>query len=236
MKVVLSSIPSPREIWAKHELLVLEVFMLALGMLREKTDLPIEELAISEALALKTRQANFTLNPKGRGLPFPPDWEKPKQPASETDLGQSKKAKRPDFNCQFCNHTAQSYKDAYADYHIECKRLGKPSSSGWNFSKNYVTEGIQRFISPTHRYGEGVFSGAMIGYVQNMNVKSILDDINNHIPNSPPQIPPLRFLEDEFGREGIVKTSQHLIRIHVLPSPFALRHIWVDLRQQLNEL
>lgn len=232
----LLGIPSPQEMWAKHELLVLEVFTHALEMLREKTDLPIEELAISETLALKTRQANFALNQKGRGLPFPPDWEKPRQPAYETALGQSKKAKRPDFSCPFQNHSAQSYTNAYIDYHIECKRLGKTLSSGWNFNKNYMTEGVHRFVSPIHRYGEGAFSGAMIGYVQNTSLRSILDEVNHLIPNSPVKVPLLGFLEDEFGREGIIKTSQQLIRTQVLPSPFELRHIWVDLRQQLNEL
>jgi len=206
--------------------------MLAFGMLREKTDLPVEELAISEALALKTRQANFTLNPKGRGLPFPPDWEKPKQPASETDLGQSKKAKRPDFSCPFRNNTAQSAKDAYLDYHIESKRLGKPSSSGWNFNKKYVTDGIHRFLSFEHRYGEGTYSGAMIGYVQNMSLKSILEEVNSHILHSSHQKTPLiNFLNDDFDNEGVVNTSQQLFRTYVLPSPFALRHLWVDLRQ-----
>lgn len=231
MKVALMSIPSSQDLWAKHEQLVLEVFMLALNMLREKMDLPVEELAISEVLALKTRQANFFLNQKGRGLPFPPDWEKPKPPASETDLGQIKKAKRPDFSCPFRNHSAQSYKDAYVDYHIECKRLGKPSSSSWNFNKNYVTEGIHRFVSPIHRYGESAFSGAMIGYVQNTSLKSVLDEVNQHLPNSPQKTPLLQFLENEFGHEGIVKTSQRFIRAQVLPSPFELRHIWVDLRR-----
>lgn len=225
------SIPSSQDLWAKHEQLVLEVFMLALNMLREKTDLPVEELAISEVLALKTRQANFFLNQKGRGLPFPPDWEKPKPPSSEIDLGQSKKVKRPDFSCQFRNHSAQSYKDAYVDYHIECKRLGKPSISGWNFNKNYVTEGVYRFISPIHKYGEGSSSGAMIGYVQSLSFKSILEEVNQHLPNSPQAIPLLQFLEDEFGSEGIAKASQQLVRMQVLPSPFELWHIWVDLRR-----
>ncbi len=232
MKVAPSSIPSPQEMWTKHELLVLEVFMLALEMLREKTDLPVDEPAMNEVLALKTRQANFSLNPKGRGLPFPPEWEKPKQPASETELGQSKKAKRPDFSCLFRNHAAQSAEDAYLDYHSECKRLGKPSSPSWNFNENYVTEGVHRFLEAEHGYGKGTYSGAMIGYVQNMRLQSIIEEVNSHIVSSPhPQIPLLSFLQDEFDNEGIVKTSQQLNRTNVWPSPFELRHLWVDLRQ-----
>lgn len=231
--MVLSSIPSPKKMWEKHEQLVLEVFMLALEMLREKVDLPIEEFAISEALALKTREVNFALNQKGRGLPFPPDWEKPKQPASETDLGQSKKAKRPDFSCLFRNHAAQNYSNAYLEYHIECKRLGKSSNSGWNFNENYVTKGICRFLSTTHRYGEGAFSGAMIGYVQNMVLISIIEQINSHILHQlGNEIPGIRFSEADFDEMGLIKSSQELTRKNVSPSSFELRHLWLDLRRK----
>lgn len=230
--MALPRIPSPKEMWIKHEMLVLEVFTLALEMLRRKVNLPVDEDAISEVLTLETRQANFSLNRKGRGLQFPPDWEKPKQPTSKVDLGKSKKKKRPDFSCPFRNNSAQCAKDAYLDYHIKCKRLGEASSPSWNLNKNYMTNGIVRFLEPPHRYGEGTYSGAMIGYVQNMNIKSILEEVNRYIFKNPNhKIPEIRFSEVGFGDKGIAKASQQLIRTHVFPSPFDLYHLWVDLRQ-----
>ncbi len=229
----LPGIPSPRKMWEKHEGLVLEVFILALELLRDGDDLPVDEDSISEKLAWKSRKANFRLNRKGRGLPFPPDWEKPRQPTSKMELGRSKKKKRPDFTCPFRNNMARNDKDAYLDYHIECKRLGKPSSPRWNFNRNYVTKGIFRFLDPVHGYGEGARSGAMIGYIQSMNLKDILQEVNSAArSNAHHNIPRIRFHEDGFDEKGIAMSMQELTRKYLLPSSFQIRHVWVDLRQK----
>tara|TARA_B100000959_G_C14991455_1_gene628091 strand:+ start:2638 stop:3237 length:600 start_codon:yes stop_codon:yes gene_type:complete len=199
--------------------------------LREEPNLPDDEDDISEVLALKTRQANFSLNQKNRGLSFPPEWEKPIQPASKANIGQNKKKKKPDFSCPFRNDSAQNFEEAWLDYHIECKRLGKPSSPSWILNRNYVENGIVRFLDPQHRYGKGAKSGAMIGYVQNMDTESILKEINETIQGSTKyKISLITFSGNGFDEKGITKTSQKFSRKHVLPSLFHLRHIWVDLR------
>lgn len=231
--MVLSKLPSPGEMWVKHEELVLEVFVIALKSLHIRKNLPDDEIEISEILSLETRKVNFILNQKGRGLIFPPKWESPKQPASESDLGQSKSKKIPDFSCPFRNNAARCANDAYIDYHIECKRLGKPPSSGWYLTKEYVINGIFRFLDPQHKYGEGTYSGAMIGYVQNMNLREILKKVNKYIQNSVNYIlPQIKFFESSFNDSGgIAKTVQKLDRIKVSPSSFNLHHLWVDLRK-----
>lgn len=230
--MALPKFPSSKVMWAKHEQLVLEVFIYALEILREEANLPDDEDDISEVLALKTRQANFSLNQKNRGLPFPPEWEKPIQPKSNADLGHSKKRKRPDFSCSFRNYSAQNHEEAWLDYHLECKRLGKPSSPGYYLNKNYVNEGIIRFVDPQYRYGEGTNSGAMIGYVQNMDTDDILKEINETIQgNTKYKISLIMFSGNGLDNEEVAKTSQKFSRKYVFPSFFHLCHIWVDLRQ-----
>lgn len=227
-----SKLPSPQKLWARHEQLVLELFTLSLQALRNMVTLPIDEDSISEALALKTREINFSLSAKGKGLQFPPDWEKPIPPKSRKDIGRSKKKKRPDFSCPFRNHSAQTHEKAYQDYHIECKRLGAPTSPNWNLNQNYVLKGIIRFSDPDYGYGQGTQSSAMIGYVQNMDMTSIIEEVNNCIKgNKKLQLPLLNFHEDGFGNQGLATASQKLKRKTDSTSSFDLRHLWIDLRR-----
>lgn len=224
-------LPSPQNLWARYEQMVLEVFSLSLQALRSEVNLPIDEDPISAVLALKTREVNFSLNKKGRGLPFPPNWEKPIPPLSRKDLGLGKKKKRPDFTCPFRNHAVQTHEKAYLDYHIECKRLGAPTSPNWDLNKNYVLKGIIRFSNSDYGYGQGTASGAMIGYVQNMDLDSILGEVNTCIKrNKKLQLPLIDFSQASFDNQGLANTSQKLKRKTHSPSSFDLRHLWIDLR------
>ena len=94
----------------------------------------------------------------------PPDWEKPIQPIINTEIKGGKIKKRPDFTCNLCNTITESPDNYVLPFHVECKRLGKPTSPAWILNKNYVENGIKRFDSSEHEYGKRANSGLMIGY------------------------------------------------------------------------
>jgi len=224
-------IPSPNDLWKRHEELVLEVFTVALTLLCKEADLPLDEDDISKILAVEVREANFQLNRESRGLPFPPRWENPVQPTSKEDLSRKGEPKRSDFSCPFRDDAAPSHEEAYLDYHVECKRLGNPPSARWTLNKNYVSNGVLRFLDPDYSYGRGTWSAAMIGYVQSMEATAIIAEINDYISKEATHAIPDIGLEGGCFRDGRVsRTSQHFVRRQLAPSSFDLRHLWVDLR------
>jgi hypothetical protein len=231
----MSRFPSSEDLWAAHEKRVLGVFMLALQMLREEKDLPAEENRINEHLALKAREANWRLAREQRGLTHAPVWEAQNPPQTEEDLGSQWLQTRPDFQCQLFDESDDDPKTAYRNYCIECKRLGLAPRSDWILNKNYVTEGIVRFLEASHSYGKGATSGAMIGYIQSMEPDDILREINEHILHillmAHHPFRPLSFMSGRSFEEGILQMIQHLVRREVSPSSFDLRHLWVDLRR-----
>ncbi len=219
-------LPSARSFWVRHERLLLDVFLLALQKLREYSDLPKSEDDISDRLAVAAREATFAL-----GLDYPPKRELPRQPESARGLDATGVGKRPDFTCEVRDTAAANSTEAWLDYHVECKCLGEPSSRTWVFNRNYVDRGIRRFLDPVHGYGERASSGVMIGYVLSMRFEEILEEVNAYLRElwDLGIVPSISFSHTLSG--GVAKTDQMLDRARVAPRPFALRHMWVDLRQ-----
>lgn len=227
-----NKIPSASKLWQRHEEFILEVFFIALKLLCEEQFLPEDEDEISEKLSVKARRANFKLNLQGRGLMYPPTWQGQIAPATESEVGSTFTRKKPDFQCQYKNERAKNAKEAYISYCVECKRLGKTLDSGWNLNKNYVQKGILRFLTAEHSYGKAAESGAMIGYVQNMEFDTVIKEVNQCIAQIKKyKTQPIKFPTNGFGQGKTVRTTQQLERTEVLPSKFALRHVWVDLRR-----
>ena len=160
----------------------------------------------------------------------PPIWQGQIAPATEIEVGSAFTRKKPDLQFQYKNECAQNPEQAYISYCIECKRLGKTIAS-WNLNKNYVHKGILRFLTIEHSYGKDADSGAMIGFVQNMNFDTITKEVNQYINQvDTHEIPLLGFPAKQLDKNNIIRTTHQLDRTEVRPSPFNLRHIWVDLK------
>ncbi len=110
---------------------------------------------------------------------------------------------------------------------MECKRLGR-LDSGWPLNKNYVTKGIKRFLSKEHEYGKRAPSGMMLGYVVNMTLSEIQNQINTYLSKELPYVPIIDF---ELKKRPVNRTTQKFNRQEVEPSDFSLHHLWVDLRK-----
>lgn len=224
-------LPSFTVLWQRHEELYCGIFLTALQELSNKNLTGNEsETNISEKLCPILNKVCFDLG-KSKNIEIPtPDSELPISPVVKNELYEESIGKRPDFTCKRVNPFAESPEDHEIPLHIECKLLGqrRPSSTSWKFNENYVTNGIKRFDSKSHEYGKRAPSGLMVGYIISMELKAILDEINNCQKTELPDNSPIRFT---FRKGKTFRSHQKLKRKTVTPSNFTLIHIWVDLRR-----
>ncbi len=149
------------------------------------------------------------------------------QPSPEDAQAAPREEKRPDFQWSFQDDQAEDLYRARRTYVVECKRLGKPSSSSWVLNRNYVEHGTRRFVEASHLYGKDDMAGGMIGYVQSMDVATISTEVNMHLASVPlPALP----IPRAHGSSGFIHASEHVLSRTAARSPFFLRHFWVDLR------
>jgi hypothetical protein len=110
------------------------------------------------------------------------------------------------------------------DYDVECKliRILRPSKN-WSYSEHYVIDGVNRFHSL--KYCVKVFSGAMIGYVQEGDLSALLMEVNEF--NKTEGLYSLQ-KQGVWQLGGITRFTQVLNRKS--PKDFSLIHLWADLR------
>jgi hypothetical protein len=217
-----------RDIWANHEARVLEIFEFALKILQSEPSLPSQENELNRKLCFCVRRANRQLQAKNRGIDWPLFYEGNNQPDADDETRASREDKRPDFQWGVCDHQEPDPEKSDKYYTFECKRLGTPSSSSWVLNENYVLNGISRFINAEWGYGKSSRSGAMIGYIQNMNENDILIEVNNAALAA--SLTTIILSKDGWKIGDVSRLEQKLDRPDVPPTPFDLRHLWVDLR------
>ncbi len=228
-------LPIPDILWRKHVVNVLRVLVGALQELRRQTDLPSGEEDLNRTLYLKARQCHLAL-PNGErpeGFNLMPTPGNP--PAEDEDVDEKYVGKRPDFKWRMCNDYADDPRDVTMDFDIESKRLGRPTSRTWVLNREYVTHGILRFVSPSHRYGNGVNAGVMIGYIQTMSHQKVHAAVNKHIALAQATSPDLSPIPQcGLAADGVHTACQHLSRRQVDKPEFDLHHLWVDVRGEVS--
>ena len=178
-------------------------------------------------------------NGKRRGpLNFPrPQTPKFPNPHDRSEMSVGRERKIPDFKWGFVDHASfddpASDHKGEQDFDIECKRLGKKIASG-ALTQKYVQNGILRFLTDVHRYGEDQSSGAMIGYVENMELDDILNEVNETIESQSVSIPTLS-QPAEGWQETATSHLDHEFERTFPESPFHLYHFWIDLRDCYSE-
>ena len=140
-------------LWNNHERLYRRVFAETLALLANETSVSGDERAISKRLhVLLRRVCRETCNETGKEVPLPAA-DGLISPTTAEEADQEFTDKRPDFNCACTNPSAASDEEYSIPFHVECKRLGEPTSPSWNLNENYVMNGIRRFDLDSHRYG-----------------------------------------------------------------------------------
>jgi hypothetical protein len=210
----------------------LEIFKLALKMLREESSLPDNENEINRKLCFLVRRANRDLLDRNQGIESPITYESNNQPDADDVTRSSRENKRPDFQWGVCDRNEVDPDRMEKFYIIESKRLGSPSSNTWILNKNYVINGIKRFVDPDWGYGKSSTSGAMIGYIQDMELQTILDEVNT---NAASELLPNITISSDGEQPDITRLDQRLQREEIQPTQFDLRHLWVDLKHHYQD-
>jgi len=192
---------------------------------------------ISRALYRCLKQAQNKLKQIGQGLTGTLSWQVPIQPDPNVSY-EKHETKIPDFSWEIVDDVYEIEKSQIPlnfYFHIECKRLGSPTSPRWKLNQKYVNDGIKRFIAESHRYGQHTQSGAMIGYLEDMTCDEIHQEVNAEIEAVkqtllfPSKIPSL-LLSQEGWQDNTASRLSHNLERSFLRTPFTLWHFWADLR------
>jgi len=220
-----------KEFWINFENKVSEVICLGLSYLLEKHDLQEKEDEINRTLYFCFQKANYLLQkqePK-RG-DYIPIYESRSQPFYNDEERANREDKRPDFQWVKTDLSTTNPYNSAKQYVVECKRLGNPSSDTWILNKNYIVNGIKRFISEKWGYGKGTPTSAMIGYIQSMVLQDVLNEVNqNAIKNNIPELIP----KSSLNEKGVSKLH-HSINCVYEEKELKLKHFWIDLRDKYN--
>jgi hypothetical protein len=221
---------SQLNIWDKYKKRIFDLILESLSILQREPALKLDEPNLNRKLFFCFEGATYNLKlsyhlptPEGKNPPHPDDEKRARR-----------EEKVPDFYWQFSDHTVIDPKRCTRRFVLECKRLGKPTSSQWILNQQYVQNGIRRFVTEEHGYGKGDDAGAMIGYVQNMEFDDILYEVNVAIKTAQDSIPELSPPGPGWLVNGVSQLDQVLERTF-LQSPYHLRHFWVDLRNCYSE-
>lgn len=219
---------STLRLWQRHEERVLAVLTRALQMIVTVPDMPTNEDEINRLLCRCLNRANFELSQQGEGLASPVVYEARNQPSADDGQRAAREDKRPDFQWGFVNMEESDPDRASVFYTIECKRLGQSGRKDWILNENYAEHGVKRFATREHGYGMGVSSGAMVGYVQNMEYVQVLEEVSRALEAR--GLSPILLSRSGWRKDGATRLEEALDRPSVPPSPFCLRHVWVDMR------
>lgn len=93
-----------------------------------------------------------------------------------------------------------------------------------------MENGVRRFITEEHAYAMGEKSSAMVGYIQNMELDSILLEVNAAMSGFPEKMKWIENNKNNYQEGGGVTQLSHILERPFPISPFLLHHFWVDLR------
>jgi hypothetical protein len=213
-----------QKLWQTRRKHYNSVFENALMLLRQRHELPIDEPGLVRELHFASVTARRTLDPTGRfGSPV---FEAQNLPDPDSDRFESFENKRPDIQWIHDDESASDDRHREKSFVIECKRLGKTTASRWNLNEQYVISGVHRFRSKEWKYGLHMNEGMMIGFVQDMDLATILGEVNSHIST---QSMPILDPESPL-KERRVSHLSHELKRPFPRSPFTLFHQWIDIR------
>lgn len=213
-----------QKLWQSRREHYIAVFENALLMLRQNSELPVDELGLVRKLYFATITARRSLDPTGRFSG--PRFEAQNLPDPDSDQMEAFEHKRPDIQWIHDDESASDDRHREKSFVIECKRLGQTTAARWNLNEQYVISGVHRFRSPEWKYGLHMSEGMMIAFVQDMELTAILNIVNSHL--STQSLPQLK-LSISLAAAGVSQLS-HKFERPFAGSPFTLYHHWIDLR------
>jgi hypothetical protein len=207
----------PYKDWASFVNAVICVFCRALDMIQVTEKMKKHEDDITDYLYPELEKVNFEL--KAGINNFARDAKIGAK--TKDELGSEHIRKKPDIATGFTDPMAKTIEKYAIKLHIECKCVGSNRSSSWNLNKNYIDDGINRFDCLTHKYGEYVQDGIMVGYIISSTKPDIQKQINESLPAN---IEKLDFRKNDKVENIATKFKRKTVE----PFDFTLHHIWAD--------
>ena len=211
-------------LWERHERRVLAILRSALHRLRARRPEGAEPKLNRELYLCILEVNRENKESGGLWLDSPPVLDARNPPTPDTEDSASER-KIPDLSWGYIDHQERDPRRSVRNFTIECKRLGSPSSSGWNFNVRYVKDGVRRFTDLKWRYGKDVAKGSMVGYVESLTPEQIVAEVNGVLSQlrvSALTLPP--------GPDGSLTEMEHSFGRPFAISPFRLVHLWIDIR------
>lgn len=210
-----------KDTWESWERNILEIFSMALRELIALKPLPEKEDDLNRKLAVIVRKCRKEwCKANDRELQGHPIYHAKGQPEPSDASKQPGENKEPEFTWGFTDYL----NDVDKNYHVECKRLREKK---YHYCSEYVKNGMRRFVEKEWSYGLGCESGLMIGYIQGMAFKDILQWVNHYTEKH--SFPVLE-RKGRWNKNDVSRLENELNRLAVPLSPFKLVHLWADLR------
>lgn len=214
-----------RNLWARREAKCLAILERALLLLRMKADLPEAEVDLNRWLYFCLLKASRELYPDDDLSPM---TECNNQPDPDDEARSAREQKRPDFQWIYLDKYESDPHRSSRQFVVECKRLGKATRADWVLNSNYVNHGVCRFRDAQWAYAKRFSSGAMVGYWQSMEAEEILTEVTGELRKNSLT----HMVRKGAWRPFAVSNLEHSFGRSFEASPFYLRHLWVDLRQE----
>ncbi|MGH2866878.1 MAG: hypothetical protein ACRDNK_04825 [Solirubrobacteraceae bacterium] len=147
--------------------------------------------------------------PEGRNPPAASDAERT-----------AREHKIPDFYWSYVDYLAPDPEAVARQFVVECKRLTS-STKAWNYITQYIDAGVVRFVTEAHGYGKEAPSGAMVGYLQTINLDDALSGVNSHSTANGLPVLVIRQRSDDAPVE-----LDHRLDRPFPVTPFLLWHLW----------
>lgn len=211
-------------LWERHEQRVLAALRSALHRLRAERPRG-DELKLNRELyfcILEVNRENYEYGDSW--FDYPPILEARNPPTPDSEDSASEQ-KIPDLSWGYIDHQERDPRRSVRSFAIECKRLGSPSKSGWNFNSHYVKDGVRRFTAVEWQYGRNVATGSMVGYIESLTRGRILAEVNEELNRL--DLPALR---PPSGLDDALTEIEHSFHRPFPTSPFRLVHLWIDMR------
>lgn len=199
--------------WTVFKENIVMLIIEALKLLRQRNDLVKDESELNRLLYHCLAKANVLFD-----LPMPA-YDAHNPPHLTDEQKERREDNRPDLCWTIMDHEA-NYPDCYRTFALECKRLGMQTSKNWILTEQYVIEGILRFFQEDKGYGKGCETGAMVAYIQNMELEEILSEVNAHLSRKEPSIPLLTSPKSGWQQYG-VNHLHHTFSRSYIPSIFS---------------
>jgi hypothetical protein len=93
---------------------------------------------------------------------------------------------------------------------------------------------VRRFITEEHAYAMGEKSSAVVGYVQNMTLETILLEVNLAMKSHNEPMSAIE-INAKGLQNGKISELGHILERPFPITPFRLHHFWVDIRESIEE-